>query len=68
MVIANRGRIIEQEETYLKWPLIYKKQILLDNILTTNGGGTLFPPNSYDSQLVDEELVKKYVLLQMTFG
>lgn len=59
IVIANRGRIMQQGETYLKWPLIYKKQMLLTNILTTNGAGTLFPPNSYDSQLVNDELVKK---------
>lgn len=58
-VIANRAREIKQGETYLKWPLIYKKQILLKNVLTTNGAGTLFPPNSYDIQLVDENIVKK---------
>lgn len=59
IVISNRAREIKQGESYLKWPLIYKKQILLKNILTTNGAGTLFPPNSYDIQLVNANLVKE---------
>lgn len=59
LVIANRAREIRQGKTYLQWPLIYKKNVLLENVLTTNGAGTLFPPNSYDFRFVNSDLVKE---------
>lgn len=58
LIIANRAREIINGKMYLEWPLIYRKNLLLRNVLTTNGAGTLFPPGSYESKYINENLIK----------
>lgn len=55
IIISQRAREICSQKSYIYWPLIYKKNCLLNNVLTTNGGGTLFPPKCYRKEIFDKE-------------
>ena len=59
IIISQRAREICVQQPYQLWPLIYKRNCLLNNVLTTNGGGTLFPPNSYRKEITEKETFKE---------
>jgi len=59
LIISQRARLIIEGQSYATWPLIYEKNIKLFNVLTTNGGGTLFPPNCYSCNIFNKDIFKE---------
>lgn len=63
IIVAQRARYICPEKSYIDWPLIKHRNILINNVLTTNGGGTLFPPGTYNREIFNKKVFKDICLL-----
>ena len=63
-ICCNRAlKIIVNERDllpYKKWPLIINDKVNSSNLFFTSGGGTLFPPNSFNKEIFNKSIFMKY--------
>lgn len=55
-IMENNGILLPYE----KWPLIINEKVNSSNIFFTSGGGTLFPPNSFNEEIFNKLIFMKH--------